>query len=51
MIEKRTVDLVPVRDASFRIADGLEAGELVVVTGVSHLSDGQQVRRFTGFAN
>ena len=51
VIEQRKVGLVPARDASFRIIEGLEAGELVVVTGVSRLSDGQQVRRFTGFAN
>lgn len=50
-VEQRPVRLEPARDATFRVIEGLVAGELVVTTGASDLSDGQPVRPFTGFAN
>lgn len=48
-IEMRAVALAAGRDGAFRVVEGLEPGELVVLTGVSDLSDGQSVRRFIGF--
>ena len=34
----------------FTVTDGLSGGEQIVATGVATLTDGQAVRRFTGFA-
>ncbi|MEM6824789.1 MAG: efflux RND transporter periplasmic adaptor subunit [Pseudomonadota bacterium] len=38
-------------DGEFTVAEGLSAGEELVVAGAHLLEDGQTVRRFTGFAN
>lgn len=38
-------------DGEFTVADGLEPGDELVVAGAALLSDGQDVRRFTGFSN
>lgn len=35
----------------FTVTEGLSGGEEIVLTGVAALTDGQAVRRFTGFAN
>lgn len=51
-----TVTLTPVTikpsdDGHFVVMSGLESGSEIVATGVQKLTDGQNVRRFTGFTN
>ncbi len=45
------VDVTPTQHGTFRVTDGLEGEQEVVLTGGSRLNSGQAVRRFTGFAN
>lgn len=45
------VEITATRDGQFIIMSGLEAGAEIVRTGAQLLSDGQTVRRFTGYAN
>ncbi len=49
-IERRMVEIEPTDEGGFLVRSGLEPGEEIVVAGVAALSDGQTVRRFTGFA-
>lgn len=50
-VSLRPVTVAPDRDGALRVQDGLAPGEEIVMTGASALTDGQTVRRFTGFAN
>jgi RND family efflux transporter MFP subunit len=45
------VEVAPTQEGTFRVVAGLEGGQELVLTGGSALESGQQVRRFTGFAN
>lgn len=45
------VEITPAPDGSLLVSSGLEAGQQVVASGLSRLTDGQQVRRFSGFPN
>lgn len=45
------VDIEPNQFGGFRVLSGLAGGEEIVLTGGGALSDGQAVRRFTGFGN
>ncbi len=45
------VEISATRDGHFMIVSGLDAGTEIVRTGAQVLTDGQTVRRFTGFAN
>lgn len=50
-VSLRSVTVQPDRDGAFQVTSGLAKGEVIVVTGVNALADGQAVRRFTGFAD
>ena len=50
-LQERPVTVDIDNEGGVRITAGLEDGEDYVVTGVAALSDGQSVRRFTGFSN
>ena len=45
------VEIEPTQFGDFRVVSGLQGGEDIVLTGGGALTDGQPVRRFTGFAN
>lgn len=45
------VDIEPTVSGNVRVTSGLSDGDEIVATGGSALTDGQAVRRFTGFAN
>jgi len=45
------VEIEPTQFGDFRVVSGLAGGEEIVLTGGGALTDGQSVRRFTGFAN
>ncbi|PCJ04661.1 MAG: efflux transporter periplasmic adaptor subunit [Rhodobacteraceae bacterium] len=45
------VDIEPTQFGDFRVVSGLQGGEEIVLTGGGALTDGQSVRRFTGFAD
>lgn len=45
------VEIEPTQFGDFRVVSGLQGGEDIVLTGGGALTDGQAVRRFTGFAN
>jgi RND family efflux transporter MFP subunit len=45
------VEIEPTQFGDFRVVSGLQGGEEIVLTGGGALTDGQSVRRFTGFAN
>lgn len=47
-VTRQTVELGEMREDSIRITGGLEDGELVAISGVQQLQEGQQVRRFQG---
>lgn len=47
----RQVSLMPNRDGDFEVTQGLSEGDEIVTAGVYALQDGQNVRRFSGFAN
>ena len=46
-----SVEIEPNQFGSFYVTSGLEAGQEVVATGGSAMTDGETVRRFTGFTN
>jgi RND family efflux transporter MFP subunit len=50
-LEMRPIDITPTREGRFQVLSGLEAGDQVMLTGVTDVEDGQTVRRFNGFAN
>lgn len=50
-VKKQAVRITPSPDGEVQVVEGLEPGDMVVASGVSRLSDGEAVRRFTGFAN
>ncbi|MEM9229261.1 MAG: efflux RND transporter periplasmic adaptor subunit [Pseudomonadota bacterium] len=50
-LEERVVEAQVSDRGGFEVVSGLEAGEEIVSAGVMTLSDGQAVRRFTGFSN
>lgn len=45
------VEIEPTQYGDFRVLSGLEGGQEIVLTGGGALTNGQAVRRFTGFAN
>lgn len=50
-VSARPVTIVADANGRLRVTEGLAAGEDYVVAGAGSLSDGQAVRRFTGFRN
>lgn len=50
-LKKLEVEVAPAPDDGILVTAGLEPGTEVVATGGAALSDGQTVRRFTGFGN
>lgn len=50
-LTRTAITIAPRAEGGFRVLSGLSAGQEIVITGVHALRDGQQVRRFTGFAN
>ena len=50
-VRRQAVALETDNDGNFVLRDGLEDGIEIVVAGAKGLSDGQAVRRFTGFSN
>lgn len=51
MVSWVAVELQATQHGDFAVVSGLKGGEEIVSTGGSTLSDGQKVRRFSGFAN
>ena len=47
----RPVTVEPTIRGDVRVKDGLEPGEEIVASGASQLTDGDRVKRFTGFSN
>ncbi len=45
------VKIAPTQNGSTQVLSGLEEGQEIVASGANRLSDGDRVRRFTGFAN
>lgn len=45
------VEIEPTPTGAYNVLAGLEPGQEIVVSGANLLSDGQSVRRFTGFSN
>lgn len=45
------ISITPESDGSVGVVDGLEIGQEIVASGANLLSDGERVRRFTGFSN
>ncbi len=45
-VSRQVVELGEMREGSIKITSGLEDGELVAISGVKQLQEGQQVRRF-----
>ncbi|WP_224824112.1 efflux RND transporter periplasmic adaptor subunit [Cognatishimia sp. MH4019] len=45
------VEITPADDGSINVISGLEAGQEIVASGANLLSDGDRVRRFSGFSN
>lgn len=50
-LNRTPVTIEPTQNGGVRVLSGLTSGDEVVATGVGNLTDGQSVRRFTGFAN
>ncbi|GGE62257.1 efflux RND transporter periplasmic adaptor subunit [Actibacterium pelagium] len=50
-VSRREITVEPDRDGVFQLVSGLNIGDEIVMTGANALSDGQAVRRFTGFAD
>jgi len=50
-VSLRPVEIEPSSRGDVRVVGGLEPGEEIIASGVSQLSDGDTVRRFTGFSN
>ena len=49
-LESVVVKIAPNRDGLVQVIDGLSAGDEILRTGANAVSDGQIVRRFTGFS-
>lgn len=47
----RAVEITPSNKGEVQVVSGLNPGDEIAAAGASELSDGQTVRRFTGFAN
>ena len=45
-VSRRAVQLGELTGSDVQILDGLASGDLVAVSGISHLRDGMQVRRY-----
>ena len=45
------IDITPSADGSVGVTAGLEIGQEIVASGANMLSDGDRVKRFTGFSN
>lgn len=45
------VEIAPTQNGATRVTSGLEEGQEIVASGATRLSEGDRVRRFTGFAN
>ncbi len=50
-VRRSTVTIEPTQTGEVRVLTGLSDGDEIVVAGGSTLTDGQTVRRFTGFSN
>ncbi|WP_420584678.1 efflux RND transporter periplasmic adaptor subunit [Ruegeria sp.] len=50
-VRRVPVTIEPTQTGDVRVLSGLSDGDEIVVAGVAALTDGQAVRRFTGFAN
>jgi RND family efflux transporter MFP subunit len=50
-VTRTKVEIEPTVSGDVRVTKGLSDGQEIVVTGGNSLTDGQSVRRFTGFAN
>ncbi len=50
-VARRPVTIEPTIRGDVRVIDGLEPSEEIVASGASQLSDGDRVKRFTGFSN
>ena len=50
-VRRLEIDLETGNDGEFILREGLSPGAEIVVAGAASLSDGQSVRRFTGFSN
>ncbi len=51
IVRQRAVVLETDNDGNFVLRENLEEGIEIVVAGAKGLSDGQSVRRFSGFSN
>jgi len=49
-VKRVDIEIVPTPDGAVQVVSGLDEGQEIVVSGAALLSDGDQVRRFTGFA-
>ena len=49
-LEQVAVTITPNRDGRVQVLSGIEPGDEILRTGVQSVSDGQVVRRFTGFS-
>lgn len=49
-VQRVPVAIEPSANGLFTVTDGLEAGQEIVASGVNLLSDGDRVKRFTGFS-
>ncbi len=50
-LREAQVEVTPDQDGGVLVTSGLSVGDEIVATGVNGLTDGQTVRRFTGFSN
>ncbi|WP_299788312.1 efflux RND transporter periplasmic adaptor subunit [uncultured Marivita sp.] len=50
-VARRPVAVEPTIRGDVRVTEGLEPGEEIVASGASQLSDGDRVKRFSGFSN
>lgn len=50
-VARRPVTVEPTIRGDVRVTEGLEPGEEIVASGASQLSDGDRVKRFSGFSN
>ena len=50
-VSRRPVTVEPTIRGDVRVTEGLESGEEVIASGATQLTDGDRVKRFTGFSN
>ncbi len=50
-VSSQAVEIAPSNKGEIQVISGLNPGDEIVAAGASELSDGQNVRRFTGFSN